>query len=636
MNFFESQDIAKRKSGRLVVMFVLAVISLIVLTNLLVMLAFGLFSTPSDGVELVFDWQLFLAIGLGVGAVVLFGSLYKIQTLRGGGARVAEMMNARLLQPGSADFLERRTLNVVEEMAIASGTPVPPVYVMEESGINAFAAGYSPSDAVIGITRGAMEALNREQLQGVIAHEFSHILHGDMRINIRLIGILHGILLLGIIGYYILRSGSRSRRSKDAAGVAILGLGLIVIGYTGTFFGNLIKAAVSRQREYLADASAVQFTRNPEGIGGALMQIGRHSTRSYLDNPGAQEISHALFEEGGKSSLFGLYATHPPLDKRIRAILPNWDGDYGAALTAEPEKEQMTRENGAKTDRAANIMLGTAGVLAGEAIASVGQPQAGHLNTALGILQSIPEPALSAARQPSSARALCYLMVLDSDPEARQSQLAQLVDAADKGVFQELQQLLKQEWRPAPEQRLPLIEIALPALRQLSVPQFSLFRKNFETLIAQDKKVKLFEWCLQKFLFHHLDQVFSQGKHHRIGRRELKHCTGSVVTLLGVISCSHTSETLSNGEVFRRGLAELGIAAEELPELADLNYAELDRALAELRGVKPLQKPALLKACATSILADREVDSLEADLLRTVAAILDCPMPPLTQKSGTT
>lgn len=631
MNFFESQDAARRASGKLFALFALAVVSLIALTNVLVMLVLGTLTSEQGQIGFSFDWQLFVVVSVGVGGVVALGSLYKIVSLRGGGARVAEMMNGRLLLPDSNDLLERRLLNVVEEMAIASGTPVPPVYVMDESGINAFAAGYSPSDAVIGVTRGAMETLNREQLQGVIAHEFSHILHGDMRINIRLIGVLHGIFVLGIIGYYILRSGSRSRRSKDAAGVAILGLGLVVIGYTGTFFGNLIKAAVSRQREYLADASAVQFTRNPEGIGGALMQIGAASTRSYLDHPASQEISHALFEEGSRSALSGLYATHPPLEDRIRAILPDWNGDYSIATKPDPggngDEETAQEQTSAKPELA---VLGTLGVLAGGAVGNIGAPSAPHLIAASAIVDSLPSAVLAAARQPSSARALAYYLILDNDPAQRSQQCDYLAESADEGVYDELQRLLKLGWVLEDEQRLPLAEIALPALRQLSASQFALFRRNFEALIAQDNKIKLFEWCLQKFLFHHLSQVYLSSEPPGIGRKKLLACAGSVAVVLGVISYNQKSAKQSPAELFRKGVEELGLSV-ELPQAELLSYEQVDQALSELRAINPLQKPALLKACAACIQGDGVVSALEIDLLRTVAAILDCPMPPLTR-----
>jgi len=222
MNFFESQDTAKRNTGKLILLFSLAVLSLVVMTNLLVMVAFGLLGEEGSSISsmssLQFDWQTFFVVGVIVTAIVLIGSLYKIGALSGGGARIAEMMNGRLLLAGSGDLGERRVLNVVEEMAIASGTPVPPVYLMEEAGINAFAAGYSPSDAVIGVTRGTIDTLSRDQLQGVIAHEFSHILHGDMRINIRLIGMLHGIMVLGIIGYHLLRGGAYGHLPKIRGG----------------------------------------------------------------------------------------------------------------------------------------------------------------------------------------------------------------------------------------------------------------------------------------------------------------------------------------------------------------------------------------------------------------------------------
>ncbi|HHH89125.1 MAG TPA: heat-shock protein HtpX, partial [Aliiroseovarius sp.] len=296
MDFFQHQDQARRQTALLVLFFSLAVISLVVLTNLLVMFLFGFIdsqtlNSPDLGGAFLarFDWQTFFGIGAVVIAVILLGSLYKIHSLSRGGDAVAEMLGGQRIVDGSGDLDRQKVLNVVEEMAIASGTPVPPVYLIDEDGINAFAAGFSPGDAVIGVTRGCIRQLNREQLQGVIAHEFSHILNGDMRLNIRLMGILHGILILGLIGYFLLRGGShrhyyqRSSRNSGSGAILGLGLGLVVIGYTGTFFGNLIKAAVSRQREFLADASAVQFTRSNQGIAGALKRIGGSVAGSRIE-----------------------------------------------------------------------------------------------------------------------------------------------------------------------------------------------------------------------------------------------------------------------------------------------------------------------------------------------------------------
>lgn len=635
MNFFESQDTAKRNTKKLFLLFALAVVSLIVITNLLVMAVFGFAATGTTSMaattDFQFDMDIFLLVGVAVTGIIFIGSVYKIASLSGGGARVAEMMNGRLLVAGTDDVDERRVLNVVEEMAIASGTPVPPVYLMDEDGINAFAAGYSPSDAVIGVTRGTIKTLTREQLQGVIAHEFSHILHGDMRINIRLIGILHGIMVLGIIGYYLMRTSGRSSRSKNSAGIVMLGLGLTVIGYAGTFFGNLIKAAVSRQREFLADASAVQFTRNPDGIAGALMQISRHAERSYLRNPKTAEISHALFEEGSHSAMSGLYATHPPLEKRIAAILPRWDGSYELIerQARKPEPPEPAADAAARRQRAETFLGGLAGVLVTDAmINQVGNPQAQHIERADALLQQLPAQLHEAAQDPAGARALVYLLVLDTDPAVRKAQMQLLQNSADKGVYSELQRLAQGNSKVDAEQRMTLVTIALSSLRQLSNKQYMLFKENFNALIVVDKKISLFEWSLQKILFHHLEQVFERGGPPSLGRKDLRHLQDYTALLLSIISHSTQQQNLSTEQAYAKGAELLKLEVPLVP-LADINFEKLNDAVDRLVDLKPLQKPALLKACAACITADGNIAPIEAELLRAVAATIDCPMPPL-------
>lgn len=639
MNFFESQDTAKRNTGKLIFLFVLAVLSLIVITNLLVMIVFSFSGTGMTSMGATtrfhFDPMLFLVIGAVVSSVVLFGSLYKVSSLSGGGARVAEMMNGRLLVSGSADPDERRVLNIVEEMAIASGTPVPPVYLMEEAGINAFAAGYSPSDAIVAVTRGSIETLSRDQLQGVIAHEFSHILHGDMRINIRLIGVLHGIMILGIIGYHLLRSGSYSRRSKNSGGIVFLGLGLVVVGFVGTFFGNLIKAAVSRQREYLADASAVQFTRNPDGIGQALMQIARNHNRSYLQNPKSSEISHALFEEGQVSALSGLYATHPPLDDRIRAILPRWKGDYDesnwdrAALAATEAEESKQESSGPTQQEKAAILSGAAGALLADAVINqVGNPEGKHLDYADALLKQVPELFLNAAREPSGARAIIYFLVLSKDESVRAKQFEILQASADVGVFDELQRLYQSKFEIAAEQRLPLVTIALSSLRQLSKNQYRLFRSNFKTLVEIDKKMSLMEWALQKIVMHSLETVFGKDEAPYFGKKNLKACKESISVLLSILTHSTAQEGISSEETFAAGADALNLSLQLIP-ISKIDFNILNNALDNLADLKPLQKPALLKACVSCITADGKIQAIETELLRAIAATIDCPVPPL-------
>lgn len=639
MNFFESQDTAKRNTGKLILLFILAVLSLIVITNLLVMAVFSFAGTGMTSMAATtrfeFDANLFLIIGAIVSSVVLFGSLYKISSLAGGGARVAEMMDGRLLVSESADPAERRVLNVVEEMAIASGTPVPPVYLMEESGINAFAAGYSPSDAVVAVTRGSIETLSRDQLQGVIAHEFSHILHGDMRINIRLIGVLHGIMILGIIGYHLLRGGAYSRRTKNSGGIVFLGLGLVVVGFVGTFFGNLIKAAVSRQREFLADASAVQFTRNPDGIAQALMQIARNQDRSYLKNPKSAEISHALFEEGQVSALSRLYATHPPLDDRIRAVLPGWNGDYSesdwdrSALAATEAGKQQDQAGRRQREKAAALLTNaTAVLLADTLVNQIGNPDGKHLDYADALVKEIRPPLLKAAREPSGARAIVYLLVLSGDVSIRAQQLRVLQESADVGVFDELQKLLRVEQQVPAEQRLPLVTIALSSLRQLSQNQYQVFSGNFKTLVEIDKKVSLWEWSLQKIVTHSLDAVFNKGEAPYFGRKSLKQCAHSIAVLLSILTHSTVQDGLSREETFAAGAAALQLPLQLMP-ISEIDFQALNKALDNLADLKSLQKPALLKACVSCITADGKIQAIETELLRAVAATIDCPIPPL-------
>jgi Zn-dependent protease with chaperone function len=351
MNFFEAQDKARRNTHWMILLFMLAVAGLVILTNLLLLAIIAYVKTgylvfSLSELQSYIEPEVVIAVTVGVCLLIFGGSFYKTMSLSKGGPAIAEMLGGRLVPQSSNDLQQRQLLNVVEEMSIAAGMPIPKVYLLEESSINAFAAGQSPANAVIGVTRGALEQLSRDELQGVIAHEFSHIFNGDMRLNMRLIGVLHGILLVGLIGYFILRSlryAGRSRSRKGGGGILVifaLGVGLMVIGYAGTFFGQWIKAVVSRQREYLADSSAVQFTRNKDTIAGALKKIGGSGSGSVIESPTAPQYSHAYFANGLSGFWRSFFATHPPLEKRIKAIDPRWDGKF-----VRPEaKTQPTSE----------------------------------------------------------------------------------------------------------------------------------------------------------------------------------------------------------------------------------------------------------------------------------------------------
>jgi hypothetical protein len=445
---------------------------------------------------------------------------------------------------------------------------------------------------------------------------------------------LHGIMVLGIIGYHLLRGGAYGHRSKDSGGIVFLGLGLMVVGFVGTFFGNLIKAAVSRQREFLADGSAVQFTRNPNGIAGALMRIANHAERSYLNNPSSAEISHALFEEAKVSPLSRLYATHPSLEKRIAAIIPAWDGslDLIRNTIPEPEADKARETELSKRQKMTAILTGATGVLVTDAVISqVGNPNANHLQYAVEIRKQISPMFLDAAREPSSARAVIYYLVLARTDSTRQLQMALLEDGADVGVYQELQTLVAADSNGQgiePQHRLPLVEIVIASLRQLSSNQYELFRNNFSELIAVDKKMNLLEWTLQKIVFHHLDSVFLKQKPHKLGKKDLKSCQTSMSLLLSILAHSNRQKGISTDQAFGCGALKLDMDLQIVP-IASIDFEALNEALAELILLKPLQKPALLKAFAACVTADQEVEPIEAELMRAIAATIDCPMPPI-------
>lgn len=638
MNFFEQQDQARRRTGHLVLLFVLAVISLIGLTQMLVMavMAWSGGVPLSDGRAIAgyFSIEILGKVAIGIICVVALGSLYKWLALKSGGKAVAQALGGRLIMANTDDPQERKIQNVVEEMAIASGISVPPVYLIDEDSINAFAAGYGPADAVIGVTRGCIQLLDRDELQGVIGHEFSHILNGDMRLNIRLIGILHGILIMGIIGYYLLRSvsmggaGRRASKNNGALPFIVLGGGLMLIGYVGTFFGHLIKAAVSRQREYLADASAVQFTRNPAGIAGALKKIGGYAFGSQIENAAAAEISHLFFGQAVTPFFNALMATHPPLERRIKRIEPGWTGRY-----PKIELDQFASESAGQSP----LNLQTTGFAAGQATPSaaaeqswidgVGLQNPAHLEHAAALLQSLPAELLGAAREPYGARALVYCLLLARDSEQAAAQWQQLEHHADTGVYL-LARQLDGEFTRNPEYRLILLDLCLPSLSQLTPQQYRLFKDNVIGLMQADSRVELYEWAIYKILLHHLEPSTrarrsgqSIGSLHAVKR----HCS---VVLSALADAGAESESARNA-AFTAAISYLKVPGMRYIPDTGSALKELAQAVSVLGRLKPLLKPQLLKAMCACVAQDGIVRPAESEMVRALADSMDCPMPPL-------
>ena len=620
MDFFQAQDKARRSTGRLVLLFVFAVLSLVFMTNLLIMGVFGvLFSDATrGGFWIAFNWPVFILVGLGVVLVVSGGTLYKVRALSGGGDAVATMLGGKPVFSDDADFLNRRLINVVEEMALASGTPVPQVYVLPENGINAFAAGFSSSDAVVAVTRGALERLNREQIQGIVAHEFSHILNGDMRLNIRLVGILHGILLLGILGNQLLRGTRFSSRSKGSGGALLLGLGLVIIGYAGTLFGNFIKAAVSRQREFLADAAAVQFTRNPDGIGSALIRIGGESNGSLMHNPKSEQLSHAFFCQAVKIAFIALFATHPPLPERIKRILPGWDGIF-------PNSSSFVNQEHASHDPG-QISGMTSGLTSRESAIPQGMPGAFAHSAGQQMLESIPEVFRKAARDPFGSRALIFSLLLSREDEVRKRQLQNLKKNADRGIHTEISRLIRSQFFLEKSQRLPALELALPALRWMSKEQTLRFLDTLDALIREDGRITLFEWSLRTIVVHYLGDFLGRKVDFRANQLLQKKGTECSMLLSALAWNSKKTET-SPAEAFQKGAEIIGIPGVTILPRQQLQQRGLDEAVNALRRLKPLEKEKLFTACRAVAIADGELSPAEFELLRAVAAALSVPVP---------
>jgi Zn-dependent protease with chaperone function len=612
MNFFDAQETARRKSGRLVVLFVAAVVAIVVVVYLVVAVAL-----VPGGVR--FDPLLFLYVALGVGLLVGGGSAFRIAGLRRGGPAVAELLGARRVSPDTTDPDERRLVNVVEEMSIASGTPVPAIYVMDgEDGINAFAAGYSTHDAAVAVTRGALLALSRDELQGVVAHEFSHILNGDMRLNIRLIGLLHGILLLAIVGRTVLYVGPRGGRGRGRDGgagwIMVLGLALLVVGYIGVLFGRLIQAAVSRQREFLADAAAVQFTRNAEGLAGALKKIADAGAGSRIANANAEELSHLFFADGISRAVGGALATHPPISERIRRLDPG-----GTARPGEPAAVREAAVSGAPP------AVPNRGVMPG-----IGVPTAAHLAFAAALLERMPASLLGAAHDPLEAKAvvLALLAASDGDDESIAGAARQLGVA---GLEERVTQLLPLVREQGEDARLPLVDLALPALQRMSPDEARRFHDTIAALVSADgRRVRTFEYAL----LHTLSRRLVRGDADRTAAsvRDIADARDALESILSAVAWagSGDDEALA-ARAFAAGVDALPSRVGEirLRSRETVGFREVDGALEVLDHASLAVRRATLEACAAAAGADGRLLRAESEMLRAIAESLDCPIPPV-------
>ena len=638
MNFFDRQEAANRQTRKLVVLFGVSV----VLTILCIYLALVAIFMGRDTVSMTtargavevpapeFTWwhpELFFWTVFLTSAVVAYGTLYKLGELRGGGPYIARMLGGQRVRPDTTDLGERRLLNIVEEMSIASGLPVPQVYVLRaQRGINAFAAGYDVNDAVVAVTDGAMHQLTRDELQGVVAHEFAHILSGDMRTNVRL------------------------------------------IGYIGLFFGSLIKAALSRQREFHADATAVNLTRNPRGIAGALLKIGGFPTGSMIDSSNVAEASHMYFGDGRNINHYWLpsLATHPPLEQRIRAIVPTFSGripkqqpsanpiwaeELGISAITSP----TVRPAGPTVGVAAGMVRRSAGLGASEPwrrrldsaqrplrtpartmVEQVGTPGPEQLAFAHDLIAALPEPLHEALHRPHEAPAVIFALLLDTQERLRTQQLA-LIDTVthDLGVgmrevTERLAPMIAELGLPA---RLPLIDLSLPALKQLTVPQRRIVHDTVGALVMLDGTIDLFEFVLTQVLRRHLRT--DAPTRRPVAFHSIAGLSRDLIQLLTALPRVGNPDPAMAQAAFIAAMRELNLGADRLPTLHDTTQTILAQALDRIDQAAPRIKQRVILACATCVLHDGFVSAREAELLRAIADGIGCPTPPLVAPAAT-
>ncbi len=666
MDFFEAQERARQRTKRLVLLFVLALLGTVAAgyaASWAILNKAGdyrgysrdqygrrvyLESPPRP----LFDPKLFVLVAGGTVAVVGLASLFKWSQMRAGGSAIAEMVGGRAVELNTTDLRERQLLNVVEEMSIASGIPMPAVYILEEEpGLNAFAAGLTTSDAAVAVTRGTLDKLSRDELQGVIAHEFSHILNGDMRLNVRITAIVFGILVIGLLGRGIVQSMGRGRvRSgggKKDGSVAVLlavGLALLIIGYVGYFFGRLIQAAVSRQREFLADASAVQFTRNPTGITGALKKIGGYALGGNMLNSHAGEIGHFFFTQAFKSSFGGLWATHPPLDERIRAVDPAWDGklfEPEAVVDIKTESfatagfgggtrysanETLQRVQAARPDLPRPRAITPLAFKPAAIVSDIGVLTESHFRQAQSLLDAIPTSLREATRDPQTAQVLVYGLLLTGDRAMRDRQQALVAQHAGPAADATLK-----AQRPAlsvvdPAARLPLLQLALPALRLLDPAGLDRFVTTLDELVHADGEVTPFEYAVQKMLLHQLQ--LAQKPAQRVQFDSFSAVRAEFAVVLSALAHLTPAES---GAAFAQGSAQVPVIRDELHLLppAECGLEQVDAALDKLALSSAPIKQRLLVAAGHVIASDGTVTNTEGELYRAFAATLDCPMPAL-------
>jgi Zn-dependent protease with chaperone function len=629
MDFFEHQRRTRRNTVLLLGLFAAAVVAIVAVVYTI---GWAIYShyVPRFQYE-AGDWvvspipfwdrDLFTWVAGGCVGLIAWGTADMWLRLRAGGPAVAKLLGGRPIEPATVSVPERRLRNIVEEMAIASGLPVPQVFVLPaETSINAFAAGFRPADAVVAVTDGTLRLLNRDELQGVVAHEFSHILNGDMRLNLRLTSVLHGILSLAILGRFLLQSGTGRKNP-----LALPGLALFAIGWIGVLFGRIIKGSVSRQREFLADASAVQFTRNPDGIAGALKKIGGYSRGSRIASHHAETASHMFIGNALADNFLSWMATHPPIGERIRRIDPSFDESYPSIEFVPTTHDPWNRGEEAVYQP---LRPPAPTSPAGEFLVHAGNPGARHLEYAGTFLTSLPASLAAEAHDPEGAQSLVFALLLDGRKEVRERQLASLRGSARPEFLQRVLSLDPQIRGLGVRARLPLLDLAMPALRQLPRSEIEPFLARLQDLIRADETISVFEFALSRVL----RQGLRSGR-RRVLYRSLTPLVADCQTVLTALAREGASEEPAAARAFAAGFSRLTRDGVPMRPFARLQMGDVHRALGRLASASYSIKQDFLEAAVRTVQSDGSIGISEGELLRAVASALDVPIPPIVREA---
>ena len=618
-SFFEQQDKAQSRTWILGIFFAMGMITLFAVAWLATAILLR-----GDS-RLMRDPAVIGGTLLAIGAITVLPALWKYVTLGGHGSKVAEALGGVRIYPSTSDPNERKVMNVVEEMAIASGMPVPPVYLIRDPSINAFAAGTSIRDAALGITTGAIEQLSRDELEGVMAHEFSHVFHGDMRINLRAVAAIFGMVALGYVGYFLLRTAPRGggRKNNGAAGIALFGLALAAIGAIGTFFGRLMQAAISRQREFLADATAVQYTRNPAGIAGALRKIERLHDPT-LAIPQASQFNHFFFTEGVRTWL----ASHPPLSERIKRIEVMAGGVLPEA-PARPSAPGVARAGrGAPPVPAPQVPTGAAAAGIAQAFAGIGTIDRTRIDAAHNALERTPNLLRAAAHDPMGARAVTYAALI-ADAASSVDARIDAIRASDPSAADDCQDMLALMRSVPKRERLALIEVACPALGSLPLQEYQAFRTIVANIMRTDSRIDLYEWTIAQMLRSRVeDRLRAEATRPKSGRATLQSHQSPVGALLGLVACTTGADSNAAEQALAAGISMIGIPARPLPHPSQRSLDALSAALDSLDDLRPSERGRLLSACVTVAMHDGNVRDDEGFIVRAIAERLAVPLPP--------